>query len=260
MATFAGTVPFVAHSRVPRGAHWSGTFSYHVFSLTLGGGATYSLPSGLVDIMPGDLLHFAPRAMQDWRVGKPTGWHVGYVIVDLPARFSDMFSASELAPGIGRTRLDAREIKRITQVFRDMQDWNERSTPVREQLVHNLLEYVLLSVFRGPTASNTDVRIQQAQDFLHRSVESPVVLADVTRAAGLSRARLCAMFKEQLATTPMVYLERLRLEHAARLLRFTTEGIEKIAERIGYHERGYFDKRFKRRWGVTPRAYRLNAN
>ncbi len=256
-ANYVGNVPFVAHARCTRGMRWCGTFPYHLFSLTLVGGATYDLPDGRVEITAGDLLHFAPRAMQDWQVTGQQGWKVGYLIVSLPAAMGSLLPPPNLAPGIGRIRLERTETARMARIFHEMQAWSERSTPLREQLVLNLLEYILLSLRSLQPVSAVDGRIALAREFLHGAIEEPIVLADVVRASGLSRARLCTLFKEHLDTTPMVYLERLRLEQAARLILFTADPIGVIAERLGYSDRGYFDKRFKRRWGLTPRAYRL---
>lgn len=255
-ASYDGNVPFVEHRRVPRGTRWRGTFPYHLLSLTLAGGAVYDLPGGRVDLAPGDLLHFAPGAEQDWRVDAVAGWRVGYLIVAVPAALLELLPEPTLAPGIGRIRLDAAAARRIAQDFREMQEWCGRPTPLRSQLVLNLLEHVLLRLRSLRPAPEADARIARARDFLHASLEAPVVLADVARAAGLSRARLCALARQHLGAPPMAYLERLRLEQAARRLLFTADPIDVIAERLGYAERGYFDKRFKRRWGMTPRAYR----
>ncbi len=255
-ATYAGIIPFVAHTQCPRGSHWRGTFPYHVFSLTLGGATTYTLPTGPVEILKGDLLHLAPQALQDWRVDGPHAWKVGYLIIALPAAVRQLLPSPSLAPGIGRIRLDQRELSRTAMSFRDMQNWCGHPSPVRGQLVLNLLEHVLLRLYSTKPASETDARIALARDFLHANVESSAVLADVARVAGLSRARLCALFKEHLGTSPMAYLERLRLEQAARLLVFSSEDIAAIGDRLGYSERGYFEKRFKRHWGMTPKAYR----
>ena len=256
-ASYVGNVPFVAHARCKRGLRWRGTFPYHLFSLTLVGGATYDLPRGRVEISAGDLLHFAPQAMQDWQVTGQQGWKVGYLITSLPAAMGSLLPPPNLAPGIGRIRLEPPETVRMARIFREMQTWSERSTPLREQLVLNLLEHILLSVRSLQPAAAVDRRIAVAREFLHGAIEDPIVLADVVRASGLSRARLCTLFREQLDATPMAYLERLRLEQAARLILFSADPIGEIAERLGFGDRGYFDKRFKRRWGLTPRAYRL---
>lgn len=256
-ATYEGRVPFVAHARVPTGKRWQGTFPYHLFSFTLGGGAEYQLPGGRQAIGPGELLHFAPQAWQDWRVSGDQGWEVWYLIAELPAGLCDLLPAPTLAPGIARLKLDAAAAERIERAFAEMQDWETRGSPVGERLILNLLEYVLLLVRDQQPVRTLDRRIQKARDFLHRGLEQSITLTDVARAACLSKARLCALFKTALGVTPMAYLEQLRMERAARWLLFTTMEVEAIALRLGYHERKYFDKRFKAHWGVTPRQYRL---
>ena len=255
-ANYAGKAPFAAHARAPRGTRWSGTFPFHLLSLTTAGGAVYDLPDGRVAVGAGDLLHFAPQARQDWRVDGAQGWNVHYLIVELPASLRGLLPEADLAPGMGRVRLDARETRRIAEVFRELQTWGGSANPLRGQLVLNLAEHILLRLRSRQPLGTIDPRVGQACEFLHDSVESPTTLDDVARAAGLSRARVCALFQAHLGTTPMAYLEQLRLERAARLLLFTADGIGTIADRLGYNERGYFDKRFKRRWGVTPRSYR----
>ena len=49
--------------------------------------------------------------------------------------------------------------------------------------------------------------------------------------------------------------ERVLLE-GARLLRFTDLDVGEIAYRIGFDDRLYFSRAFKRRYGVAPTAYR----
>jgi AraC-like DNA-binding protein len=83
--------------------------------------------------------------------------------------------------------------------------------------------------------------------FLHRRCEETLALSDVAQAAGLSKARLCALFKTALGLAPIAYLEQIRMERAARLPLFTATDIETISQQLGYNERKYFDKRFKRR-------------
>jgi AraC-like DNA-binding protein len=56
-----------------------------------------------------------------------------------------------------------------------------------------------------------------------------------------------ALFKTALGLAPIAYLEQIRMERAARLPLFTATDIETISQQLGYNERKYFDKRFKRR-------------
>lgn len=251
--------PFIAQSHVPVGTRWQGTFPSHVFSLTLSGGAEYWFPGGKQEIGPGDFLHFAPQAWQDWRVTEDTGWEVHYIIVELPTGLSDLLPDRSLAPGIGIVRLDADEAARVADAFLEMLSIQQRSSPLGDRIIINVLEHTLLLMRERRPGVNLDPRIEKARAFLHRSCVEMIALSDVAQASGLSKARLCALFKSALSLAPMAYLEEIRMERAARLLRFTATDIETISQQLGYHERKYFDKRFKRRWGVTPRQYRLHG-
>ena len=51
-------------------------------------------------------------------------------------------------------------------------------------------------------------------------------------------------------------ITRYKLEHAAVMLRTTGFGIDEISLECGFNYRSYFDRRFKKFYGVTPREYR----
>jgi hypothetical protein len=46
------------------------------------------------------------------------------------------------------------------------------------------------------------------------------------------------------------------LRHTARLLRETDRSIAEIATAVGFADQSYFDRRFRRRFGRTPRQFR----
>ena len=52
------------------------------------------------------------------------------------------------------------------------------------------------------------------------------------------------------------YVQHIRLEHAEKLLLSTDKSITEIAEMIGYHNKGFFYRIFKEKYGVTPKEYR----
>ncbi len=253
---YRGRVPFATHSAVAPGRTWTGTFPHHLFSLTLSGRATYQLATGTAEITPGAVLHFAPGAWQNWAADEHVGWEVYYLIIDLPSRLEHLVPLTTLDHGISRTRLKQADAMRAAAVFGEMTEGRLTATSVAEELMINRLEYVLLLIKARHPATGLDPRVEAAKEFLHRNLEAPIVLDDVAAEVGLSKARLCFLFQEALGVGAMQYLERLRLEHAAQLLSLTTEDLNGIAQRLCYNDRGYFSKRFKKRWGVTPRQYR----
>jgi two-component system response regulator YesN len=71
---------------------------------------------------------------------------------------------------------------------------------------------------------------------------------------GVSRYR--ELFRESTGASPVEYIIALRMERAKDLLRHTDMSIDKISEGVGYEDRHYFQKTFKRCVGVTPNEYR----
>ena len=53
------------------------------------------------------------------------------------------------------------------------------------------------------------------------------------------------------------YVQKIRLEKAETLLRSTNMTVDEIAEAVGYQNKGYFYKIFKKEFGMTPRQMRL---
>ncbi|MDT8391393.1 MAG: helix-turn-helix domain-containing protein [Lentisphaeria bacterium] len=254
---YSGVVPFVMHQEEAAGESWQGTFSHHLFSITLQGGADYQFPDGAKRIEAGDFLHFAPGAWQDWTAFSPTGWTVYYIITDLPPRLLDILPQDNLAPGIGQVRLGKAESALVAEAFDRMVTWGEGHSMMSERLILNQLDYVLLEIRNRHPLRKLDGRVERARHFLHGRVGRDTRLAEAAEAAGLSKPRLCALFKEALGVSPLHYLENLRMERAAQMLLFTSRDIDTIAVTLTYYDRKYFDKRFKRRWGVTPFRYRL---
>jgi AraC family transcriptional regulator, transcriptional activator of pobA len=58
--------------------------------------------------------------------------------------------------------------------------------------------------------------------------------------------------------TKELVLDRVMSE-AARLLRFTDQSVQQVAQRVGYDDPLYFSRAFKRHFGVSPMAYRAQS-
>lgn len=64
------------------------------------------------------------------------------------------------------------------------------------------------------------------------------------------------LIKDKTGLTYSAYVQQFRLDRAEQLLTSSEESIEKIAEAVGYHNKGYFYKIFQERYGMTPSQYR----
>jgi AraC-like DNA-binding protein len=76
---------------------------------------------------------------------------------------------------------------------------------------------------------------------------------------GLSRTALATKFRERVGRPPMRYLTEVRMRDAAGYLATGRLTLHEVARRAGYDSEAAFAKAFKRRFGLTPGAYRASA-
>jgi AraC family cel operon transcriptional repressor len=75
-------------------------------------------------------------------------------------------------------------------------------------------------------------------------------------AAGRSHEHVCRSLKEHLGLTPSAFVNKIRMEHAARLLACTDLSVPDVAAECGLENMSHFHMIFRDCFGVTPRRYR----
>jgi AraC-like DNA-binding protein len=96
----------------------------------------------------------------------------------------------------------------------------------------------------------------RARDLADARYSEPLLVDDLARAAGLSRAHFSEEFRRAFGESPHAYLLTRRLERAAALLRSTDRSVAEICFSVGLQSVGSFTTSFKRMHGMTPTAYR----
>ena len=102
-------------------------------------------------------------------------------------------------------------------------------------------------------------RFARALAALHGDAAPPWPVADLARAAGLSRSSVFQSFNARVGEPPAAYLTRWRMTLARTRLRRSDDGLAAIAERVGYGSEAAFSRAFKRQTGVSPSAFRRSA-
>lgn len=86
-----------------------------------------------------------------------------------------------------------------------------------------------------------------------------LALKDAARMAGMSQPKFVKVFKRVAGMTFVAYMTHLRVANAARLLKETTLSVAEIASQVGFSDQSYFDRRFKRAFGRTPKDFRAES-
>ena len=103
---------------------------------------------------------------------------------------------------------------------------------------------------RVATFKGVDVAaLMQYIDFNYSRIIS---LEDLSTLAGVNKTTLISIFKEVYGTTPIRYINRIRLRKAKELLVNTDTSVSEIADLVGFSDYKYFIKVFKKYVGCSP--------
>ncbi|MCP9929073.1 helix-turn-helix domain-containing protein [Cyanobium sp. CH-040] len=109
----------------------------------------------------------------------------------------------------------------------------------------------------SPALSRDDrERIYQAQQLLVDNLQTPPSLIALARQVGLNDRKLKEGFRQVFDTTVFGFLTQHRLERARHLLA-QEYSIAAVSAAVGYASPTAFSGAFRRRFGVSPKAYQI---
>jgi AraC family transcriptional regulator len=117
----------------------------------------------------------------------------------------------------------------------------------------------LLGMVRATTRREIRRRIGWSTDFIHTYYMRPLAMADLAKAAALSRFHFIRLFGAIHGETPFAYLQRKRATVAARLLHSTGLSKEQVARRVGFESRSTMFRHLRRHAAADVRASRQSG-
>lgn len=109
----------------------------------------------------------------------------------------------------------------------------------------------------GPLRSHhNDEVIARAEEWLQENFHRNFPLEALASRVGMSVRNFVRRFKQATADAPLVYLQKLRIAAAKRLLESDYRTMQEISSAVGYEDVAFFRGLFRRHTGVSPSAYR----
>ncbi len=141
--------------------------------------------------------------------------------------------------------------------------------PSWEALAQGAMRHALVAFLSGSTSCAAEPEgalhptMERAMAHVQRTWAPgrlrPILLTELARAAGVSRAHLTRLFNAEYKMTPIEALRCLRLDRAASLLARTNLKINDIAERCGFESAFHFSRLFRAAYGHSPKAFRVRV-
>jgi len=110
--------------------------------------------------------------------------------------------------------------------------------------------------FDDPRLHTAVDKIRESMQWIRENYGDDISVSDAAAVAAMSVRNYLRRFKNESGLTPLEYLTRLRFEAICGMLIQTDLPVDKIARRCGMGNGDRLGRLFRKRYGVSPTAYR----
>lgn len=154
----------------------------------------------------------------------------------------------------------------LNRIFEMLKEVFLGKTPGYEMEVKALLLHLLYQLFRtvpyeksSPENAEVVDKLKTALQYIKDHYQRPISIREVADACHFSEYYFMRFFKQYMNMTCVEYLNQYRLEIAAGKLAGSSASVTAIALDSGFNNISYFNRIFKRSFGMTPKSYRKTA-
>ena len=105
-----------------------------------------------------------------------------------------------------------------------------------------------------------ELRIKKILIHIEKNYGTGITLEELAGSANISTSTCLRLFSTVLGTTPIQYLLTFRLQKAAEELKCRRgRTVSEIAHSCGFSDASYFNRCFRKAYGVTPTEYSLSV-
>ena len=151
----------------------------------------------------------------------------------------------------------------FNEMFMENYSMNEGYDMQIKGIVYRLMTHILRN-YKAETLSQKEVSVKKNRmikindilSYISEHYNSKITTSSLAQKFYLNEHYFCHFFKEATGQSPIGYINRLRTEKAAVLLKNTNLNITQTAMNVGFENLNYFTRVFKKYMGMTPREYK----
>ncbi|TVY04218.1 helix-turn-helix transcriptional regulator [Cohnella terricola] len=102
-------------------------------------------------------------------------------------------------------------------------------------------------------------KIAGVLEYIDQNIDKPITREELASLLSVSPTRFHYIFNDIMKTSPILYVNKIRLQKAQTLLASTDLSIGEVALKAGYPDIHHFSKQFKKWVGVSPSKYKENS-
>lgn len=231
---------------------------YISFTFILEGSGWLQQNDKLIEVIaPCVFLHYPDDLIHHWPNGEWTEFYISFLKtsidylekanLSLPGKtFNKLISIATILPQISTIRS-----------FSRLSNW--ASKPGVADQIDRLCENIIFeSWFQKlfTKNSNEENAIRNIQHYIIEHFLEAIQFETIAAEHNLSYVNFRHLWKKYVKTPPSHFLMELRLKHSVELLSGTSMSISEISDYLGFKDKFYFFKKFKKFAGITASEYR----
>lgn len=145
-------------------------------------------------------------------------------------------------------------------------DFSKETFGASQLMAHHFSEF-LIKLIRNHSADSRHTVVKERQpdendqaqritDYLKAHIYENIGLSELCDAFFLRKSQLSLLFRNEFGTSPMKFLNELKIAEAKKLLREDNYSVSEIAEMLGYSCIHSFSRSFKTITGFCPTEYK----
>lgn len=240
---------YVYYTKRPRGfAFEKADQDYYTVAMILSGSARYRLGDKTFTVQKGDILFFRMGTPYSAQVISEELWEHIVVAFRTHGKIGSL-------PVEGMARVS--HSRRFEELFRQAYEaWSGcafgykiQTKAAIHQILFALMQENVSRIFGGNTALRA---LKATADYMEQNYREKITVEELAARSGYSASHFARVFSQVYGTSPIQFLNRIRIMHAKNLLRTDQYTIAEIAQNCGFSNVYYFSRCFKQLTGTTP--------
>ena len=135
---------------------------------------------------------------------------------------------------------------------------NETDTDILDILFMSVVSLVCTKCRKRETGEKWKAyeNISKVMYYIEQNYEKPITLDELAALSHYSQRHFTRLVREYYGTSPMGYLDAVRIKSACDLLLHTSLGVNQIAQMCGFEDNNLFSRHFRTAEGMSPTKYR----
>lgn len=162
---------------------------------------------------------------------------------------------------ISHISFSSSQVTKLLHLFEEMFRAQPNHSPKDKLLLITLFQNLLITLldyYATPSSEEGKklIKLSNVMLYIEKNFKEPLTLDQLASIAEMKKSTFHRQFQAVTKTSPIHYLNELRIDYATEMLKMSEMKITDIAYNAGFNDSNYFSRLFKKMKGISPASVR----